>query len=201
MQSRVISSAVLGIDAYVVDVETNIANGLPHFSTVGLPDSAVKESTHRVEAAIKQTGYTFPYRRVTVNLAPADVRKEGSGYDLPIAIGMLSATEQVSGVRLRDYALLGELSLDGTLRPVRGVLPMAMAAKQEGIRGMVVPRENAHEAAMANGIEVYGLSSLTEAIVFLNGEWHEQPRLLFRCQPGPVVRDPEPGLVVRRVCA
>lgn len=175
MLSRVLSSAVLGINAYVVDVETNIANGLPHFSTVGLPDNAVKESTHRVEAAIKQTGYTFPYRRVTINLAPADVRKEGSGYDLPIAIGMLAATEQMSDERLRDYVLLGELSLDGTLRPIRGVLPMAMAAKQAGIRGMVVSRENAHEAAMANGIEVYGLASLAEAITFLNGERHEPP--------------------------
>lgn len=175
MLAQVLSSAVLGIDAYLVDVETNIANGLPHFSTVGLPDSAVKESTYRVEAAIKQSGYTFPYRRVTINLAPADVRKEGSGFDLPIAIGLLSATGQMSGDRLQDYALLGELSLDGTLRPVRGVLPMAMAAKQAGIRGLVVPKENAYEAAMAEGVEVHGLSSLCDTVRFLNDGCSAEP--------------------------
>lgn len=170
MISRIRSSAVLGIDAYLVDVETNIANGLPHFSTVGLPDSAVKESKDRVEAAIKHAGYAFPYRRVTINLAPADVRKEGSAFDLPIAIGMLSASGQVADARLGDHVLLGELSLDGTLRPIRGVLPMAMAAKQGRMRGMIVPRQNAYEAAMANGIEVYGLDSLSDAVRFLNGD-------------------------------
>jgi magnesium chelatase family protein len=170
MLSRVISSAVQGIDAYLVDVETNIANGLPHFSTVGLPDNAVKESKERVEAAIKHAGYTYPYRRVTINLAPADVRKAGSAFDLPIAVGILAATGQASGDRLGGCLFVGELSLDGTVRAVRGVLPMALSASKAGIQGMIVPRENASEAAMAGDIAVYGVETLSEAVQILNGE-------------------------------
>lgn len=120
MLSQVMSSAVQGVEAYRVDVETSLANGLPHFATVGLPDNAVKESRERVEAAIKQSGFTYPYRRVTINLAPADVRKVGSAFDLPIAVGILAASGQVSSAGLEGYVFVGELSLDGSVRPVRG---------------------------------------------------------------------------------
>ncbi|MBM3265912.1 MAG: hypothetical protein FJY97_21185, partial [candidate division Zixibacteria bacterium] len=156
MLSKVVSSAVQGIEAYRVDVETSIANGLPHFSTVGLPDNAVRESKDRVEAAIRQSGFTYPYRRVTINVAPADVRKAGSSFDLPIAVGILSATGQTAMGRLEDTLFAGELSLDGAVRPIRGVLSMAVAAARSGIRAMIVPEENVSEAAMVQGLRVYG---------------------------------------------
>ena len=123
MLARVRSAAVLGIDAYLVDVETDIANGLPTFATVGLPQGAVKEGRERVYAALANTGYTFPLKRITVNLAPADIRKDGSAFDLPIAVGILAATEQISSERLGRVAVLGELGLEGAIRPVRGALP------------------------------------------------------------------------------
>ncbi len=170
MLSRIISSAVRGVDAYLVDVETNITNGLPHFSTVGLPDIAVRESKDRVEAAIKQSGFVYPYKRVTINLAPANVRKAGSLFDLPIAVGMLSATGQIQSDSLCEYMIIGELSLDGTLRPIRGALPIAIAASRIGLKGILLPYENAEEAAMADGLEVYGLRNLTEVAQILNKE-------------------------------
>src|SRR6266567_4201628 len=125
MLARVRSAAVLGIDAYLVDVETDIANGLPTFATVGLPQGAVKEGRERVYAALANTGYTFPLKRITVNLAPADIRKEGSAFDLPIAVGILAATEQIGGDRIGGVVVLGELGLEGAIRPVRGALPGA----------------------------------------------------------------------------
>ena len=170
MFSRVLSCATLGIDAYIVDVETHIAKALPSFTIVGLPDSAVKESRERVFATIKNGGYDFPYHRITVNLAPADMRKEGSSFDLPIAIGILAATEQVSTETLGEFMMLGELAIDGTLRSVQGVLSMAVAVKNRGIRGMIVPKENAKEAAMVSAVQVYPMSSLAETVDFLNGE-------------------------------
>lgn len=169
MLSRVSSGAVQGIDAIRVVVETHIANGLPHFSTVGLPDSAVRESKDRVVAAIKQSGFTYPYRRITVNLAPADVRKEGTSFDLPIAVGILAASTQLPAQSLENTILLGELSLNGALRPIRGALPIALAAQRLGARRLIVPRENAEEAAMARGIDVYGMPSLGSAVRFLQG--------------------------------
>jgi len=169
MLSKVLSSAVLGIDAYIVEVETDIARQMPYFSTVGLPDGAVKESKDRVTAAIKNAGYVFPRGRITVNLAPADVRKEGSAFDLPIAVGILAATGQVSEDRLEHYALLGELSLDGSLRPIKGALSIAVAVKKAGLKGILLPQENAEEAAMAKDLEVYPVVSLSEAVDFLNG--------------------------------
>ena len=134
MLARIRSAAVLGIDAYLVDVETDIANGLPTFQTVGLPQGAVKEGRERVSAAIANTGYTFPLKRITVNLAPADIRKEGSAFDLPIALGILAATEQVGGERLGRVAVLGELGLEGAIRPVRGALPVALASARRRSR-------------------------------------------------------------------
>ena len=169
MLSKVLSSAVLGIDAYIVEVETDIARQMPYFSTVGLPDGAVKESKDRVTAAIKNSGFVFPRGRITVNLAPADVRKEGSAFDLPIAMGILAATGQVPEDRLEDYALLGELSLDGSLRPIKGALSIAVAVQKSGLKGILLPKENAEEAAMAKDLEVYPVVSLSEAVDFLSG--------------------------------
>ncbi|RKY61899.1 MAG: hypothetical protein DRP95_02265, partial [Candidatus Latescibacterota bacterium] len=175
MLSRVFSSAVLGIDAYIVQVEVDLSSQVPSFSTVGLPDGAVRESKDRVAAAIKNSGFRFPLRRITVNLAPADIRKEGSAFDLPIAVGILAASGQVSAERLGDLVLLGELSLDGTLRPIRGALPIAVGVRDTGIRGLVVPKENAQEAGIVEGIKVYGLGSLEEVVAFLEGEVEVPP--------------------------
>jgi magnesium chelatase family protein len=169
MLSRVLSSAVFGIDAYVVEVEVDIALGLPAFATVGLPEGAVKESKDRVKAAVKNCGYEFPSRRITVNLAPADVKKEGAAFDLPMAIGILAATEIIEKTKLKDYFILGELSLDGQVKPVRGVLPIAVAARDAKIKGILLPKENAREAAVVAGIEVLPLETLSDCVDFLNG--------------------------------
>jgi magnesium chelatase family protein len=167
--ARVRSAAVLGIDAYLVDVETDIANGLPTFATVGLPQGAVKEGRERVYAAVANTGYTFPLKRITVNLAPADIRKEGSAFDLPIAVGILAATEQISGDRLGRVVVLGELGLEGAIRPVRGALPVALAARAAGAEALVLPRENLAEAGVVSGIRILGAGNLAELGDFLDG--------------------------------
>src|SRR5213594_1169620 len=169
MLARVRSAAVLGIDAYLVDVETDIANGLPTFATVGLPQGAVKEGRERVYAALANTGYTFPLKRITVNLAPADIRKDGSAFDLPIAVGILAATEQISGERLGRVAVLGELGLEGAIRPVRGALPVALAARTAGLEALVLPRENLPEAGVVSGVRVLGADNLAELADFLDG--------------------------------
>jgi magnesium chelatase family protein len=169
MLARVRSAAVLGIDAYLVDVETDIANGLPSFATVGLPQGAVKEGRERVYAAVANTGYTFPLKRITVNLAPADVRKEGSAFDLPIALGILAATNQISGERLGRVAVLGELGLEGAVRPVRGALPVALAARAAGLEALVLPRENLAEAGVVSGLQVLGAATLAEIADYLDG--------------------------------
>src|SRR3989304_5452210 len=139
MISKILSSAVFGVDAYLVEVEVDIAFGFPQFSTVGLPEGAVKESKERVKAAVKNCGYDFPQKRITVNLAPADIKKEGSAFDLPIAIGILSATGVADTEKLGNYIILGELSLDGTVKAVRGVLPIAICARDSGLKGMIIP--------------------------------------------------------------
>jgi magnesium chelatase family protein len=167
MLARVLSSAVLGIEAYIVEVETDLFPQLPSFAMVGLPDNAVKESKERVQSAIKNSGYYFPGKKITVNLAPADVKKEGSSFDLPIAVGILIATGQINREKFDEYIILGELSLEGTLRPVHGALPMALSAQKNGIKGMILPRENAKEAAMAENLNVYPVESLRQAIEFL----------------------------------
>jgi len=168
--ARVRSAAVLGIDAYIVDVETDIANGLPTFVTVGLPQGAVKEGRDRVYSALANTGFTFPLKRITVNLAPADIRKEGSAFDLPIALGILAATEQVAGERLARIAVLGELGLEGAVRPVRGALPVALAVRAAGIEALILPRENLPEAGVVNGLRVLGATCLAEIAEFLDGK-------------------------------
>jgi magnesium chelatase family protein len=171
MLARVLSSAVIGIEAYIVEVETDLFPQLPSFAMVGLPDNAVKESKERVQSAIKNSGYYFPGKKITVNLAPADVKKEGSAFDLPIAVGILVATGQINREKFDEYIILGELSLEGTLRPIHGALPMALSAQKNGIKGMILPKENAKEAAMAEKLEVYPVESLRQAIEFLeNGD-------------------------------
>lgn len=169
MLAKVQSSAVFGLDGYLVDVEVDIAQGLPMFSIVGLPDLAVKEAKDRVRAAMKNTGLNFPIKRITVNLAPADVKKEGSAFDLPMAVGILAAEDVLAADRVASYALVGELSLDGQIRPVRGALPMALAAKKAGLRGLILPLENAREAAIVDGLPVYGVSTLPQVLEFLDG--------------------------------
>lgn len=169
MLAKIASGAVYGIDGLLVEVEVDIAYGLPSFSTVGLPEGAVRESKDRVKAAIKNSGYEFPNRRITVNLAPADVKKAGTGYDLPIALGILAASETLTSKVLDRYAAIGELSLDGGLRPSTGMLPMVMAAKDAGLQGVLVPLANAPEAAVVSGLDIIGIMSLPEAVEFLAG--------------------------------
>ncbi|MBM4035348.1 MAG: YifB family Mg chelatase-like AAA ATPase [Planctomycetes bacterium] len=163
MLAKVASFGVLGIDAYPIEVECNVARGLRYLATVGLPDAAVKESAERVQAAIQNCGYRWPGGHITINLAPADTRKEGPAYDLPIAIGLLAADEQLDPVRLGDFAMVGELALDGTVRPIKGVLPMALGARDAGAAGLIVPDANAAEAAVVDGLKVYPVRTLDDA--------------------------------------
>jgi magnesium chelatase family protein len=168
--SKVLSGSTYGVSAYIVDVETHLEKGIPGFAIVGLPDSAIRESRERISAAIRNSGFEFPLRRITLNLAPADIRKEGSAFDVPMAIGILAATGQVEPDVLPDFVMLGEVALDGTLRPIHGVLPIALETRRMGIRGLLLPRENGKEAAMVSGIAVYPISSLKEAVEFLNAD-------------------------------
>src|SRR3989338_6415740 len=168
MLSKILSASIVGIDAHPVDVEVDIAaRGLPHFSMVGLPDAAVKESRDRVRAALKNIGFNFPLKQITVNLAPADLKKEGSSFDLPIAIGIIMAEGVLEMNSTQGYLFTGELSLDGKIKPVRGALSMAITAKRLGLKGVILPEENASEAAVVKGISVLGISNLPEVIDFL----------------------------------
>ena len=169
MLAKVKSGAVLGIDAYLVEVEVDLALGLPVFSLVGLPDGAVKESKDRVKSAIKNSGYEYPSRRITINLAPADVKKEGAAFDLPIAVGLLAASGLIEHDKLQDFAIVGELSLDGRIKPVRGALPIAMEAREQGLRGVILPKENAEEAAVVKGMDILSVEHLSQVVEFLKG--------------------------------
>lgn len=170
MLAKIISCSVLGIEGWLIQVEVDVAAGLPMFSTVGLPDSTVKESKDRVKAAIKNCGYQFPARKITVNLAPADIRKEGAGFDLPIAIGILEATEIFERKRAGQYCVIGELSLDGGVHRVNGLLPMILAAKAQGLSGIIIPQENSDEAQIIpEGIDIIPIASLPQAVEFLAG--------------------------------
>ncbi len=175
MLAKVLSSAVLGVDAYLVEVEVDIGMGLPSFNTVGLPDTSVKESRDRVKAAIKNSGFDFPSRRITVNLAPADIKKEGACFDLPMACGILAAIGLIRPDRLKDLVILGELSLDGGVRSVKGALPMAVSAAQAGLAGMILPAENAPEAAVVEGVQIFGVETLPQVVEFLNGAQEVRP--------------------------
>lgn len=169
MLVKTYGSAVFGIDATTITIEVNLANGI-NFFLVGLPDSAVKESQQRIKAAFTNNNFKYPGKEITINMAPADIRKEGSVFDLPIAIGILAASEQLPVKKLNDYVILGELSLDGRLNSLTGVLPIAINAKKEGFKGIILPKVNAREAAMVEGLDVIPVSELTEVVEFLNGE-------------------------------
>lgn len=190
MLSNVFSAAIRGLDGYIVNVQVDISSGLPCFATVGLPDRSITESKDRVTAAIKNSGFEYPMRKITVNLAPADIRKEGAGFDLPIAVGILAAAGAVRPELLQEYILVGELALDGTLRDIKGALSMAVSlrelkihgavksderSKLEKIKGMVIPAKNARESAMIDGTEVIPVKTLKETVQFLNGEINISP--------------------------
>ena len=180
MLSQVISGALLGIEGYVVEVQVDLGRGLPYFATVGLPEGAVRESKDRVKSALKNCGYAFPRGRVTVNLAPADVKKTGAGFDLPMAVGLMAAQGLLGTDGLSDYMLVGELSLDGRLRPIRGALSLAMAAREKGLRAIILPEENGPEAAVVRDIEVRPASHLPAVIEFLNGDEDLPPLTIDR---------------------
>ena len=170
MLSIIKSAALMGIDSYPVDVEVDLSNGLPAFDIVGLPDSAVKESRERVRTAIRNSGFPFPVKRITVNLAPADTKKEGASFDLPIALGILAASNLFSVSAIQDAIITGELSLDGSVRPVNGILPMMYDGFRRGMQKCFVPADNAEEAALVNGMIVYPVHSINEIISHFSGE-------------------------------
>jgi magnesium chelatase family protein len=188
MLARVCSAAVLGIDAYLVEVEADLTNGLPSFATVGLPQGAVKEGRERVNAAIVNAGFAAPLKRITINLAPADVKKDGSGFDLPIAVAILLASGQVPADSAEGLLLLGELGLEGGLRPVRGAISVALAARKAGLHGLVLPLANAAEAAVVEDLAVLGATSLAEVVRHLAGE-----RPLSRVRADPAARITAPA--------
>lgn len=169
MLIKTYGAAPVGIDAVLVTIEVHAVPGFD-FTLVGLPDNAVKEAHERILAALNVNGYEAPKRAFTINMAPADIKKEGAAYDLPLAIGILAGEEKVKSALLDKYILMGELSLDGSLQPIRGVLPIALCARKEGFRGLIVPAANANEAAVVDGLEVYGMSSILDVARFLNGE-------------------------------
>ncbi|MGE5927859.1 MAG: YifB family Mg chelatase-like AAA ATPase [Gemmatimonadota bacterium] len=175
MLSRIRSAAVLGVDAYLMDVEVDLASGMPSFATVGLPHGAVKEGRERVTAALLNGGFSFPLKRITVNLAPADIRKDGSSLDLPIALGILTASGQLPSEALEGQVVLGEVGLEGDLRPVRGALSMAIAARSAGCAGLILPAANLAEAAVVSGLAVRGATSLHEVCAWVRGEGSIEP--------------------------
>lgn len=169
MLVKVYAAALQGIDATIVTIEVNSSRGIKFF-LVGLPDSAVKESHERIISALQVNGYRFPSRQIVVNMAPADIRKEGSAYDLPLAIGILASAGEVSEEKLSKYLIMGELSLDGSLQPIKGALPIAISARAQGYEGFILPKQNAREAAVVNNLNVYGVENIKEVIEFFNGE-------------------------------
>lgn len=167
MLVKTFGSAVHGINATTVTVEVHMGQGI-NFYLVGLPDSAVKESHQRIDAALKNNGLKIPGKQITINMAPADIRKEGSAYDLTIAVGILAASEQIKAEEISKYIIMGELSLDGELRPIKGTLPIAIKAKQEGFKGLIIPEANAKEAAVVDGLDIYGITHIKQIIDFFN---------------------------------
>ncbi len=174
MLVKTFGSTIQGVNATIVTVEVSVAPGV-NFFMVGLPDNAVKESHHRIEAALKHIGYKIPGRRIVVNLAPANIRKEGSAYDLTIAIGILAATSQIRSEKVGCYMIMGEVSLDGGLQPIRGALPIAIKAREDGFKGFILPRQNAREAAVVNRLKVYGVDNIRQVIDFFNGTMDLDP--------------------------
>ncbi len=174
MLSKLYASAVSGVDAITITIEVDVLDGT-HFHIVGLPDSAVKESSHRIESAIKNIKYKWPRTKIVVNLSPADIRKTGTSFDLPIAIGILAATNQVEKERLEKIQFMGELALDGSILPIKGSLPIAIQARKDGFEGLFVPKQNAREAGMVNNLDVYGVEHIMDVIEFLNGNSKIKP--------------------------
>ena len=177
MLIKVFGAAVQGIDATLITIEVNSSRGCM-FYLVGLPDSAVKESHQRIISALQVNGYRMPTSNIVINMAPADIRKEGAAYDLPLAIGILAASEVIQSDKLERYLLMGELSLDGSLQPIKGALPIAIKARELGFEGMIVPQQNAREAAVVNNLKVYGVGNIKEVIEFFNGTQELTPTLV-----------------------
>jgi len=167
MLVKVFGSAVFGVEATTITVEVNVVPGIA-FYLVGLPDSAIKESSYRIAAALQNNTYTFPGKKITINMAPADLRKEGSAYDLTLALGILAASGQIKAENISNYIIMGELSLDGSLKPLKGALPIAIKAKQEGFKGIILPKQNVKEAAIVSGLEVYGVDNILQVIKFFD---------------------------------
>ncbi|WP_108868500.1 YifB family Mg chelatase-like AAA ATPase [Aquimarina aquimarini] len=167
MLTKVFGSAVFGVEATTITVEVNIDKGIG-YHLVGLPDNAIRESSYRIAAALKNNGYKLPGKKITINMAPADMRKEGSAYDLTLALGILTASSQIKGTSIEKYLIMGELSLDGTLQPIKGVLPIAIKAREEGYKGFILPKQNAKEAAIVDRLEVYGVDSIKEVIDYFD---------------------------------
>ncbi len=171
MLVKTFGSAVYGIEAITITIEVNISGGSkPFYLIVGLPDNAVRESVQRVEAALQTNNFRMPRQKIIVNMAPADIRKEGSAYDLPIAISILAGSGQIDNENLDKYIIMGELSLDGSLQPIKGALPIAIQARKDGFKGFILPKQNAREAAIVNDLEVYGVENIKEVAAFFNGE-------------------------------
>ncbi|NOY83973.1 MAG: YifB family Mg chelatase-like AAA ATPase [Nitrospirae bacterium] len=170
MLAKINSAVLSGVDALLIDVEIDLSQGLPLLSIVGLPDLAVKESKDRLRSAIKNTGFSFPVKKITVNLAPADLKKEGSAFDLPISLGILAAEGVIKKERLDRFLIVGELSLDGRIKPIKGALPIAILAKQLGLEGVILPTENGAEAAVVSGVKIFGMETLPQVVGFLNKE-------------------------------
>lgn len=177
MLVKTYGSAVSGIHATTITIEVDVAQGIKFF-LVGLPDNAVKESEQRIRAALKNNGYRIPGKKITINMAPADIRKEGSAYDLPLAIGILAASQQIKSEKVSDYLIMGELSLDGSLQPIKGALPIAVKAREAGFKGIILPKQNAREAAIVNNLEVLGVENILEVINFFNGKQVIAPTLI-----------------------
>ena len=177
MLVKVFGSAVFGVEATTITIEVNIDKGIG-YHLVGLPDNAIKESSYRIAAALKNNGYNLPGKKITINMAPADLRKEGSAYDLTLAIGILVASGQIQAEESANYVIMGELSLDGSLQPIRGALPIAIKAKEEGFKGFFLPIQNVKEAAIVEGLDVYGVENVQEVIDFFEGNGHLQPTII-----------------------
>ncbi|ASK31335.1 magnesium chelatase [Chryseobacterium sp. T16E-39] len=168
MLIKIYGSAIHGVAAQTITIEVNVDTGGVGYHLVGLPDNAIKESSYRISAALKNVGFKIPGKKITINMAPADLRKEGSAYDLSIALGILAASDQILAENIQDYIIMGELSLDGSLQPIKGVLPIAMKAREEGFKGIILPKQNTREAAVVEGIDVYGVVNIKEVIDFFN---------------------------------
>lgn len=177
MLVKTFGSAVYGVDAHTITIETMVSSGMNYY-LVGLPDNAVKEGQQRIEAAFKTNGYSMPRTKIVINMAPADIKKEGSAYDLSIATGILAASEQISEELLKDFVIMGELSLDGAVQPIRGALPIAIKARQDKFKGLILPKANAREAAIVNDLDVYGVENIKQVVEILNGESKLKPEFV-----------------------